>query len=250
MQESSATQNNAAKNLYWTGGWDSTFRLLQLLLENHCPVQTYYLIDHNQPSSTREIKSMQKSGRGFFYRFPKTQTLLLPTRFTEISAIKPNSRITNAYLEILKSKHLGEQYEWLARFCAEHHIFDRELSIVDDGAFHHFITDLSGNNGGNGACEGEPNKKDLLEIFRFYTFPLMNLSKLQMKKIAEDRAWMGILKLTWFCHNPILGKIPCGKCRPCEIALEEGMGWRIPAAVRWTTNITRKHANKKAGTIS
>jgi hypothetical protein len=47
---------------------------------------------------------------------------------------------------------------------------DRELSIVDDGAFHHFITDLSGNNGGNGACEGELIKKICSKFSGFTPF--------------------------------------------------------------------------------
>ena len=237
MQESSTAQNNAAKNLYWTGGWDSTFRLLQLLLDENQLVQTYYLIDPNRLSAPIEIKCIQKIRARLFKRFPITQSLLLPTRFTEISSIEPNPLITCAHREILKLKHLGEQYEWLARFCAQNQILDMELSIVDDGAFHHFIPDLSGTSSGTNIAEGEPNKSDLFELFRFYTFPLIKLSKLQMKQIAEKRGWMEFMKLTWFCHNPIFGKIPCGKCRPCEIALEEGMGWRIPAFVRWVAKI-------------
>ena len=232
MAEIPTVQNEAVTNLYWTGGWDSTFRLLQLLLQANLPVQTYYLIDRNRPSAPVEIKSIQKISARLFKRYPVTRGLLLPTRFTEISSIKPSERITRAHREILKSKHLGEQYEWLARFCAQNQIFDMELSIVDDGAFHHFISNLSDPISSANAVESEPNKSDLFELFQFYTFPLINLSKLQMQQIAEERGWMELMRLTWFCHNPILGRIPCGKCRPCEIALEEGMGWRIPALVR------------------
>ena len=34
-----------AVKLLWTGGWDSTFRLLQLLLLYEKKVQPYYIID-------------------------------------------------------------------------------------------------------------------------------------------------------------------------------------------------------------
>ena len=33
------------KKVLWTGGWDSTFRVLYLVLVEKCQVQTYYIID-------------------------------------------------------------------------------------------------------------------------------------------------------------------------------------------------------------
>jgi len=32
-------------NLFWTGGWDSTFRLIQLVFVNKKTVHPYYIID-------------------------------------------------------------------------------------------------------------------------------------------------------------------------------------------------------------
>ena len=47
-----------AANLFWTGGWDSTFRLLQLVVEQGRLVQPYYIIDPNRLSLRHEIKAM------------------------------------------------------------------------------------------------------------------------------------------------------------------------------------------------
>lgn len=38
-------------NLFWTGGWHSTFRLIQLVLLHQKVVQPYYLIDHYKKST-------------------------------------------------------------------------------------------------------------------------------------------------------------------------------------------------------
>ena len=46
-------------NLLWTGGWDSTFRLLSLVLIKRKPVQPFYVIDVGRVSTIREIKTMQ-----------------------------------------------------------------------------------------------------------------------------------------------------------------------------------------------
>lgn len=39
------------------------------------------------------------------------------------------------------------------------------------------------------------------------------------------------MNLSWFCHEPILGR-PCGMCGPCEDAMMLGMQWRVPAAAQ------------------
>jgi Predicted PP-loop superfamily ATPase len=232
MIDRKVTQPGTITHLFWTGGWDSTFRLLQLLLDEQKAVQTYYLLDSSRASCPKEIETILTIKKRLHTDYPHTQQLLLPTQFHEIASIPPNPEITQAFHEILKKKHLGTQYEFLARFCAERGLKDVELSIVDDGAFHLFIPDLNGTNGTTPAAENEALSSDLQKIFRFFTFPLIHRSKTEIQRIAEQRGWMDFMRLTWFCHNPILGKFPCGQCRPCQIALEEGMGWRIPALIR------------------
>ena len=45
-------------HLLWTGGWDSTFRLLQLLLQQRVPVVPHYLVDDTRPSAQTELRTM------------------------------------------------------------------------------------------------------------------------------------------------------------------------------------------------
>lgn len=45
-------------NLLWTGGWDSSFRLLDALLIKKMAVKTYYIIDYTRPSFAQEIKTI------------------------------------------------------------------------------------------------------------------------------------------------------------------------------------------------
>ena len=47
-------------NLLWTGGWDSTYRLLEILLIEKKVVQTYYLIDQTRLSHELEMKRMDE----------------------------------------------------------------------------------------------------------------------------------------------------------------------------------------------
>ncbi len=53
---------NAAVPLLWTGGWDSTFRLLHLVIVEGHAVQPYYMIDrlHYRPGVPEEQDAMRR----------------------------------------------------------------------------------------------------------------------------------------------------------------------------------------------
>ena len=82
MHVSNDTTSPAAEsvNLLWTGGWDSTFRLLSLSLLHQRPVQPYYIITWDRPSTGAEIQTMCDIKRLLFKKHPETKSLLRPTR--------------------------------------------------------------------------------------------------------------------------------------------------------------------------
>ena len=65
--------------LFFTGGWDSTFRLLELLLVEKRPVQPIYVIDPDRWSLQEEQKAMADIKTTVVERFPETADLLKPT---------------------------------------------------------------------------------------------------------------------------------------------------------------------------
>ena len=77
----------AATNLFWTGGWDSTFRVLQLLLLHKRSVQPYYVIDEDRRSTGMEIHTMIKIKDLLYNLHPDTRKLLLPIRFIDVHDI-------------------------------------------------------------------------------------------------------------------------------------------------------------------
>ena len=50
--------------ILWTGGWDSTFQLLRLLFLDKQPVEPYYLIDEERPSTGIELLALRSSMAG------------------------------------------------------------------------------------------------------------------------------------------------------------------------------------------
>jgi hypothetical protein len=221
--------------LFWTGGWDSTFRLLQIVLAERKLVQPYYILDRTRPSFPIELKTMEKIRDLFYLNYPFSKQLILPTIFAELSDLQEDQEISDAYFLSNNKKKLGIQYEWLARFCKENRISDMELCLErkrnpNDRRFAPFLEKVDHST----SFIFDPKLIDTSEypLFKYYRFPIYGLTKSETEKIAKKNGWMRILKETWFCHTPIHGKIPCGTCAPCKIVISEKLGWRVPLYIR------------------
>lgn len=227
-------------NLLWTGGWDSSFRLLDALLIKKMAVKTYYIIDYSRPSFAHEIKTINVIKEIIKNRYFDVKDNLLPTNFYLISDIQPNDEITQKFNNLKAKDYLGIQYEWLARFAEENNIHDLELSIHGGGNSYKFLEEsvelISNNNDSYYRLKSEIDDNNNLSIFKYYRFPILKLSKLDMKSIAAKNNFDDILNLTWFCHKPYHNK-PCGTCVPCRQTIKHGMGERIPISGKIKYNI-------------
>ena len=58
MKEMLSDKENVA--LLWTGGWDSTFQLLQLLIIHRRRVTPFYLLDEERRSTGVEIRTIKR----------------------------------------------------------------------------------------------------------------------------------------------------------------------------------------------
>jgi hypothetical protein len=221
-------------NLLWTSGWESTYRLLDLVLIQKRPVQPFYIISRSRKSCEIEMQTMEKIKALLFYKSPEAKKLVLPTVYKERSEIKPNECITDQYKRLAGNFHLGDQYEYLARFAEEAGIDTLELCVNREtqraGCFTQLIyptlvKEVDGNSF-NYRAVGSPDHPDLL-LFKYFRFPTHQLSKLDTQELATKNGFIDIMNQTWFCHSPI-NQQPCGVCNPCCMTIEEGLGNRIP----------------------
>ncbi len=231
-------------NLLWTSGWDSSFRLLHLLLVQKRPVQPYYIIDRGRRSLDVELRTMEKIRKAVFSKAPDTQSLLLPIIFKELEEIKPNVLITRQYRRLVGLGRLGSQYEYIARYADEVGLTDLEMSIekdlevpIEKRTFCFFAShvrpDVIGKRTGdfyNYRLRPQPANPDV-SLFKYFKFPTIELTKLDMKALAIKYGFMDVMEHTWFCHSPKNG-MPCGVCHPCSITIREGQGDRIPLVGR------------------
>ncbi|PXY43701.1 adenine nucleotide alpha hydrolase family protein [Flavobacterium hydrophilum] len=215
-------------NLLWTSGWDSTFRLLQIILIEKETVQPIYVIDKNRKSLNKELETIEIIKEKIKELHFEAYKRILPVWYVgEELTINKEIQESSQYIKTLAK--MGSQHEWLAQFCFNHNLENIEMSLDKNpcvNSFTHFlvtnyiVTDYSKTD----------NKKlyNIIDvIFKYFSFPVINLSKQEMNIIAKSNNWENIMVLTWFCHKPKRNK-PCGKCVPCTTVIKKKMGFRIP----------------------
>src|SRR3982750_1912474 len=111
MEPMPASPNRSA-NLLWTGGWDSTFQLLRLLLLHRRRVVPFYLVDPTRPSTPVELATMQRIRDRLAAHDPQAIGLLAPLRCFEVTELAPDAEIEAAFAASVHEAYMGSQYAW------------------------------------------------------------------------------------------------------------------------------------------
>lgn len=222
--------SRAVTHLLWTGGWDSTYRLLELLCVHGREVQPHYILDEDRQSLRHELRTMAQI-RGQVAQRPGLARLH-PTRFVARCEVAPDEAITAAFHRLRQRGHLGSQYHWLARYAAQMAELPLELGFVNGsiGDFDirpHIVERVI--DGETCLVLGEPDDPDL-RIFERFRFPLIRLDKPALRAEAQRQGFADLLEQSWFCHRPTSAGRPCGLCAPCRAAVELGMADRLPTS--------------------
>ena len=219
------------KNVLWTGGWDSTFRVLDLVILKGREVQPFYVFDSGRGSTAVELETMQQIKNMVKELKPGAEQLIKDYIFIKIEDIPQDSDFTAQYNILLSQSFMGSQYDWLGRYVKSIGLNNLELCIHKDDKAEGFVRDdvHYQEDGNDGYYKlNELPKNPALAIFNNYNFPLLNMTKVEMGEIAKKNGFSHIMEQTWFCFNPQAGRKPCGYCNPCIYTREEGLGRRVP----------------------
>ncbi len=217
-------------NLLWTGGWDSTYRLLELLLIQKQPVKPYYLVDPGRKSTQQEFMAMDQIRKLLESRYGITSQQLLLLEIVDIELLNDYTELTEKYLNLKKRFKFGSQYEWLSKFAHQYNIKDLELGIEkglnDRTAFFKYLEPFIVSKNGHYELMKNVSDKDLI-LFENFRFPVFFETKISMRQKAISKGFYDILKYSWFCHTPKKGR-PCGWCKPCKDIMTNKMKERMP----------------------
>lgn len=245
--ENRKENNNAVIRLLWTGGWDSTFRLVELSRENVI-VQPIYLYGDGRPSIEYERKAKEKILNSIWNR-PETKANILPLKEVDINTIPQNPVITNAYNNIIKKQRLGTQYEWIGRYAFEHPGCEICIEKQHPKGIG-FMQNLIKNNGALIPTHNihrykvESNCEEVRLLIGNVYFPIMDRMEVDMLQQIHAWGYEDVMKHIWFCYTPINGK-PCGFCRPCCEKIESDMGFLLPRSARRRYYLNQRFENNK-----
>ena len=202
-------------NLLWTGGWDSTFRLLCALIIEKQKINLFYIYFHNRKSRDVEVRQMKKIIKKIKKFYPELADNLSDITIVSDKILPHNKKIDNYYESLISKYHVGKQYRWLAAFAEsrEEEYFEAAIAKYHNRENSISAVLLKNTNGIGPDCKLKErvSDKDLL-LFRKFKLPTLHLTKPEMEKIARENGFMNILDYIWFCHRPRFKYIPCGKC--------------------------------------
>ncbi|MEN8251260.1 MAG: hypothetical protein ABFS32_20175 [Bacteroidota bacterium] len=239
-------------HLFWTSGWDSTYRLLYLTFVCKQTVQPIYIVENKGRASVNvEMQTMDFIYQEIKKKDPETAKLIRPTIYKQLTEIQIDDEISDAYERITKKLSLGGQYVYLASYAKNSDFNNIELCIErlcisrQDSIFELLspLTVEFKKRGFKNYRMSEINQdKPAYKIFGRFDFPLIFQTKSEMRDKAKGYGFIDILKDTWFCHSPLPGNIPCGVCPPCCYAIEDGFTWRFPeeSLKRYKKSIKRR----------
>ena len=212
---------NEKKYVYWTGGYDSTFRLCYLLVVKKKIVQPIYLrynLDNDdvnkywvRKNRIQELEAMEKVRELLFKKYPYTRNLLKKT--IVVSNDLPDEEYTKEFnnLNLFPTKRKVHQYEHLFRYAYKNKV-PIDLGVIGLHTKKQFIIYLHKHLKKIDDSFYLPNE----EILSYCRFPLFGLPKPKMFEIAKDHDFDDILSLSWSCWFPKSDGTPCGKCPMCR----------------------------------
>ncbi|MDE6091226.1 MAG: hypothetical protein K2G41_11070 [Duncaniella sp.] len=226
--------NKRIVNILWTGGLDSSFRVIELSQMNVI-IQPYYIEDSARKSKRYELNAISQIS-DIIRSHPKTKATLLDVKLIQMDDIPIDHRITQAFQELHSKYIIGHQYDLIARYALHNNIrFEMSLEKSDrskavncieteckllpyiDGDYKVYRIDPNSSTD-NGMC-----------IFSNIDLPisLWNLTKVEEVARLKEMGHFNTVKHTWFCHFPVWG-LPCGHCNPCQDSINEGLAFRVP----------------------
>ncbi len=208
-------------SVFWTGGWDSTYRIVELS-RMEIIIHPVYCLDPKRISTSLELKHMEDILE-IIAEKTETKAEFLSIEKIDITTLKPNKEIEKAWKRIVKTIHLGSQYIWLAKIAKQYPGIELGLE-KPNGEFSGAITAITrlGNliyKDGVYVCDKAKSSEDILAIFGNVSLPIANLTETDMLKNIKQWGYEDIMKKIWFCHTPISGNT-CGVCRPCQQMME------------------------------
>lgn len=213
-------------NIFWTGGLDSTFRIVELS-QCRCTIQPYYIVFKKRRSLRYELKAIKTISR-ILRKDKRTKAKLLDPIIVEGDEIGRDTITFDSWLRLMRA--MCWQYYLLAKYANLHHLeMEMGIQFSPNGFVARSIDETlliphPDSNYNVQIIDKTRADKDTLQVFGNFCFPktLYHKDKKEEVEILRRDGYEKVLKHIWFCFHPIMG-FPCGHCGPCISYEKEGV---------------------------
>lgn len=209
--------------IFWSGGWDSTYRMCELARQD-VTVHPVYLVIPKRLSTNNELRAIAMIYKKLM-RFKGRKADIRQPRIIRLEEVPYHAQIEQAYYDLEEYK-FPEQYLYLAvcavwfpgiELCFERYSkrpgsMSRMLSekgrMVFDGD-------------GVGHIDKAHSEEAVVRAWGNFSFPVIRITEQQM--LENIKAWRmeKFMKDIVFCRHDVLQ--PCGYCPTCIQKMEKGM---------------------------
>ena len=199
------------KDLLWSGGHNSTYRLLELLRLGFTVQPIYLLLQETKKSTLLEMETHDKILKYINIYHSDLANKILPVKYINYKDINLNKEV-NQYCK--QHPTLPLKYQSILNYTLQHGK-EIELSVDVDAPFNTLIEKdiiLYSRD-----CKISPDKKELSFLFNL-RFPVIHTNKSNLWYYSYNYGFQDVLSLTTYCLSPLLHiNLPCGKCSGCII---------------------------------
>lgn len=242
-------------HLLWTGGWDSTYRLLALAVEHQLPVQPYYAYNGGRRSAAHELEARHAILAALAEGWPEAAARIRPSIIVDKDELPDDPDLRASFERLMAEHPMGDQYIYLGLMVRQLGIDGLELSIHHDDLAERAIrghTEVVADHPTPGVHRLRTDAPPDHALFAPFHLPLVEMTKAEMGERARQLGVLDVLERSWFCHEPLRGQ-PCGRCNPCVTTRRDGLAHRVPtprsvrggaARLRHAAARTRHHAGR------
>jgi 7-cyano-7-deazaguanine synthase len=233
-------------NILWTGGLDSTFRVVELS-RRQCTIQPYYVTIGKSKSFYHELKAIDKITR-ILRKDSRTRAKLLDPIIVSEQDIPRDGTLFDSWFRLMRA--MSWQYYIFAKLANQQHLeMEMGIQFSQNGTVAKSIDET--------LLIPHPDKdydvlvidktradQDTINIFGSFCFPksLYHKDKREEVDVLHRDGYEKVVKHVWFCFHPIWG-FPCGHCAPCISSEKEGV--KIPSIGKMLYNICHLFKKKK-----
>ena len=226
--------DNRIVHILWTGGLDSTYRMVELSRKK-CVILPHYVIV-NRKNIKNELRAISQITR-ILNSDKRTIAEIRPLETFLKCDLEEYPDIQSAW-EILHEKKdfKSQQYPLFTRYARQKNLkLEMGIQFSKGGTVakvldESYLVDCPDDDDVR-MIDPEMGSREWASytLFQDFRFPKSLYHKTKREEIEELKrlGYDKVLKKVWTCFRPVLG-MPCGHCFACQSAIYEGAGELIP----------------------